>query len=142
METSKTTTTDAAATGRRHSPRPPRRAEPIRAARRLLHVRRAFGEPVVQEDVTLVPVARVWGGSGYGDGGGEWGDQTADRAATGNGSGGGFGVRVSPVGVYVVRGAEVTWQPALDLTRVVVGGQVLGALALVLVSRALRRRRR
>jgi len=120
-----------------------RRALPVRVARDLLTVRRVFGEPIQQGDVTLVPVARVMGGSGYGDGDGEWRKPTdGDETGTGSGSGGGFGVNVTPVGVYVVRGTDVTWQPAMDLNRTILGGQIVGALALLLIARAMRRRRR
>lgn len=58
--------------GRRERMAGRRRALPVRVARDLLTVRRVFGEPIHQGDVTLVPVARVMGGSGYGDGDGEW----------------------------------------------------------------------
>ena len=120
-----------------------RRALPVRVARDLLTVRRVFGEPIHQADVTLVPVARVMGGSGYGDGDGEWRKPTdGDETGNGSGSGGGFGVNVTPVGVYVVRGTDVTWQPAMDLNRTILGGQIVGALALLLIARAMRRRRR
>lgn len=111
---------------------------PIRVARDLLTVRRAFGEPIERDGVTLVPVARVSGGSGYGHGEGDVpaGDGTS---GTGSGGGGGFGVSVSPVGVYVIRGGEVTWQPAFDLNRAVLGGQVVALVAVLAVARALRR---
>lgn len=126
----------------------PRRAEhsgrtrpglPIRAVRDMLTVRRAFGEPLRHGEVTIVPVARVVGGGGYGHGDGTVG---STGGSAGSGSGGGLGVRVTPVGVYVVDGASVTWQPALDLNRVVLGGQVVGAIAVLAFSVALRRRRR
>ncbi len=123
-------------TGRREA------QQPLRAARDILTVRRVFGEPVVAGDVTLVPVARVVGGAGYGYGDGEVladGDHEGVRA--GSGSGGGFGVRVSPVGVYTVHGSEVTWQPTVDMTRVILGGQLLGLVTILLIARALRRRR-
>lgn len=129
--------------GRRERMAGRRRALPVRVARDLLTVRRVFGEPIHQGDVTLVPVARVMGGSGYGDGDGEWRKPTdGDETGTGSGSGGGFGVNVTPVGVYVVRGTDVTWQPAMDLNRTILGGQIVGALALLLIARAMRRRRR
>jgi uncharacterized spore protein YtfJ len=117
---------------------------PVRAARDLLTVRRAFGEPIERDGVTLVPVARVVGGSGYGHGEGEGPCQSGDGTATsgGSGGGGGFGVHVSPMGVFVIRGDEVSWQPAFDLNRVALGGQIVGAIALVVLARALRRRRR
>lgn len=115
---------------------------PVRAARDLLTVRRVYGEPIVTGDVTLIPVARVVGGSGYGDGDGQWQKDGDDETGTGSGSGGGFGVHVSPVGVYAVRGTEVTWQPAFDLNRVILGGQLVGAIALLVIARVVRRRRR
>ncbi len=119
--------------------RPRRRTNPVRAARDLLTVRRVFGEPIVTPEVTLVPVARLVGGAGFGDGEGEI---RGGRARAGSGSGGGFGVVAVPVGTYVVRGSEVTWQPAVDMNRVILGGQVVGAIAVVVIARALRRRRR
>ena len=141
--TASTTRTSKGRRGRRERMAGRRRALPVRVARDLLTVRRVFGEPIQQGDVTLVPVARVMGGSGYGDGDGEWRKPTAgDETGTGSGSGGGFGVNVTPVGVYVVRGTDVTWQPAMDLNRTILGGQIVGALALLLIARALRRRRR
>ncbi|HWS59236.1 MAG TPA: spore germination protein GerW family protein [Actinotalea sp.] len=122
---------------------------PWRIARRAadaMSVRRAFGEPIRQGDVVLVPVARVTGGSGAGYGSSEiTGDGAPGRghgAGSGGGGGAGFGLTVRPVGVYVVDGSSVLWQPALDLTRVVLGGQVVGAVAVLALACALRRRRR
>ena len=116
-----------------------------RTAADILTVRRVFGEPVRAGDVTLVPVATVLGGSGSGWGSGELGAAGAQESSRGegygSGGGGGFGVRVKPVGVYVVQGSTVTWQPSLDLSRVILGGQVVGALALLMIARTLRRRR-
>lgn len=118
---------------------PSGRAHPVRAARDLLTVRRVFGDPIVTADVTLVPVARLVGGAGFGDGEGEI---RGDDARVGSGNGGGLGVIAVPVGTYVVRGPEVTWQPAVDMNRVILGGQVVGAIALLVIAGALRRRRR
>lgn len=116
-------------------------ARPLDAARRLLHVRRAFGEPIERDGVTLVPVARVAGGTGFGGGDGTIDEGVDDPSRSGSGGGGGLGVSVTPVGVYVVRGSDVRWEPAFDLSRVVLGGQVLGAIAILALARALRRRR-
>ncbi|MDF9876732.1 hypothetical protein [Cellulosimicrobium cellulans] len=58
---------------------------------------------------------------GSGNAGGEAGGE-------GSGGGGGFGVRVVAKGVYVVDDQGVRWQPALDLNRVILGGQALGAV--------------
>ncbi|WP_206155880.1 hypothetical protein [Cellulomonas taurus] len=60
---------------------------------------------------------------------------------------GGFASHARPLGVYVVRDGEVTWRPALDLNRVILGGQIVGAvvgtaLAVTLpIAAALARRR-
>lgn len=117
-----------------------------RALADLLTVRRVFGEPVVRDGVTVIPVARVMGGGGGGSGTGTVApsDDGADASPGpgGSGSGGGLGVRVTPLGVYVVRGADVTWRPALDLQRVIAGGQAVGALAVLTVLVAVLRRRR
>lgn len=115
---------------------------PLRAARRLIHVRRAFGTPIERDGVTLVPVARVYGGTGFGGGDGRIDTEGEHASRSGSGGGGGLGVSVTPVGVYVVKGADVRWEPAFDLNRAVIGGQVLGAIAILVLARALRRRRR
>ena len=47
---------------------------------------------------------------------------------------------VRPLGVYVVKDGEVNWQPAIDVLRVVVGGQLF-AFAAILVLRRRRKRR-
>ena len=94
-------------------------------------VQRVFGEPIERDDVTIVPVARVQGGGG--GGGGE--KQGAER-----GQGGGFGLSARPAGVYVIRGGEVSWQPAIDLNRIILGGQLV-AVAVFLLARSLVRSR-
>ncbi|MPV36942.1 sporulation protein [Georgenia subflava] len=113
------------------------------SARDALHVRRVFGEPYVSGEVTVIPVAKVMGGSGMGYGNGARG-ATDEAAGTeeGAGGGGGFGVRAKPAGVYVVREGKVQWQPALDVNRMALGGQILMAVAVVALSWALRKRRR
>jgi len=49
------------------------------------------------------------------------------------GSGGGFGVSARPVGVYRIRGEEVTWMPAVDATRIAVLGEVVAIVALLVL---------
>jgi hypothetical protein len=41
----------------------------------------------------------------------------------------------------VIRGDEVTWKPAIDVNRVILGGQILGVVALLVIRSILRRRR-
>jgi uncharacterized spore protein YtfJ len=98
-------------------------------ARDELTVKRVFGEPVEREGVTVIPVARVMGGGGGGEG-----EKEKER-----GSGGGFGVRATPVGVYVLQDGKVSWQPAVDVTRIVLGGQVVGVVVLLTLRYVVRR---
>ncbi len=96
-------------------------------------VGRVFGEPIQHGDVLMVPVARVRGGAGGGGGTGP-GDE-------GSGSGGGGGFDASPAGVYVVKNDAVSWRPAVDVNRVIMGGQIV-AVVVALVIRSVARRRR
>jgi uncharacterized spore protein YtfJ len=98
-------------------------------ARDAMTVKRVFGDPIEKDGVTVVPVAKVAGGAGGGSG-------TSGEGETSSGSGGGFGLRAVPAGVYVIRGAEVSWQPALDVNRVIFGGQLV-AIVLLLTIRAI-----
>jgi uncharacterized spore protein YtfJ len=97
-----------------------------------LTVARVFGEPIAHGDILVVPVARIRGGAGGGSGPG------ATREGTGGGGGAGF--NATPAGVFVIKSGSVTWQPALDITRIVVGGQLV-AVVLALVARSILRRR-
>lgn len=116
---------------------------PIEAARESLEVRRAFGEAYQVEGTTVVPVAKVMGGGGMGFGSGSGGESDEERAgprAEGSGGGGGFGTRVKPLGVYEVRDGQVTWKPAIDLNRAIIGGQIVVALAVWAFARTRRAR--
>ena len=52
----------------------------------------------------------------------------------------GFGVTARPVGVYVVKDGEVSWQPSVDVMRIVLGGQIIGLTAVLMIGRWLRHR--
>lgn len=122
----------------------------VHAARDALTVRRVFGEAYERDGTLVIPVAKLWGGtgSGWGSGSGELGGPPAPesdhgaRTGEGSGGGGGFGVRVKPLGVYVVDDTGTKWQPTLDLNRVIVGGQAVAVVVAVIVGWALGRRRR
>ena len=106
------------------------------AVKDTMTVSRVFGESYQVDGATIVPVATVRGG-----GGGGGGEGTAPGGeGTGTGAGLGFGVIVRPLGVYIVKDGEMSWQPAIDVMRVVVGGQLL-ALAAILALRRRRKRR-
>jgi len=105
------------------------------AANDTFTVRRVFGEAYERDGTLVIPVARLWGGTGSGSGGGEAGAPSAEGATRaggqeGHGGGGGYGVHVKAVGVFVVDETGAHWQPALDLNRVILGGQVVLAAVL------------
>jgi uncharacterized spore protein YtfJ len=111
----------------------------IEGVKDVMSVRRVFGEAYELDDATIIPVAVIRGGAGGGGGEGDAGNN--GNRGTGSGGGMGFGVNARPVGVYVVKNGEVTWQPAVDVMRIVLGGQLLG-LVMILTIRSLLRRRR
>ena len=93
----------------------------IASARDTLTVKRVFGDPYERNGVTVFPVAKVQGGGGGGQG----------DSADGQGFGGGGGFIARPAGVYVLSGERLRWQPAVDVTRIVVGAQVVAVVALL-----------
>jgi uncharacterized spore protein YtfJ len=110
--------------------------ELMQQTRDALTVSRVFGEPHQQNGVTVVPVAVVRGGGGGGQGEGSG----PEGVGTGSGSGGGFGVAAKPAGVYVIEGNAVSWRPAVDVNRIVLGGQIVMVFALLVLRSILRRR--
>ena len=107
----------------------------LHGAQDALSVRRAFGEAYMAEGVMVIPVARVGGGAGGGSG------EAPDATAKGKGFGTGFGMGAQPIGVYEVSDAKVVWKPAVDVNRMVRGGQVLVGILAVCLTLILRRRR-
>lgn len=97
----------------------------IAQARDTLTVKRVFGEPYEKNGVTVIPAARVQGGAGGGGGEGPEGQ--------GKGSGSGFGLNARPVGAFLIKGDEVTWRPAVDLNKVILGAQVVAIVALLTI---------
>ena len=94
--------------------------EILEGARDAMTVGRVYGEPIEQDGVTVIPAAAVRGGGGGG------GDDTQN-------GGGGFGVGARPVGAFVICGQEVTWVPAVDVSRIVLyslAAMLLGAVIL------------
>ena len=80
--------------------------------------RRVFGDPIQVDSATIIPVAVVQGGGGGGSVGA-------------NQTGAGFGVRARPAGVYVVRDGDASWRPAIDVNRIVLGGQIVAITAIL-----------
>jgi len=106
-----------------------------------LSVRRAFGTAYEKDGMLIIPVAMVAGGGGAGTGRPRQPDLPAGPGSppkpgpAGPGAppqdperidaGGGFGGVVLPTGAYVVKGGQVRWVPAVDMTLVVVASLTL-----------------
>src|SRR5579871_3194043 len=84
--------------------------------------RRVFGEPYEKDGITVIPVARVMGGGGGGEGTPEGGEPAA---------GGGLGFDARPAGAFVVKGDDVTWMPAFDLNRAIAGGVAMAIIGIL-----------
>lgn len=95
-------------------------AEMLSGAREAMTVKRVYGDPIEREGLTIVPAAVVRGGGG---GGGD----------SDHNGGGGFGLSARPVGVYVVKGDEVEWEPAIDVNRISTMGIIAGIVALLVL---------
>jgi hypothetical protein len=102
--------------------------EMIEGVRDMVTVKRVYGEPYEKNGLTVIPAAAVRGGGGGGEG---------QRSADESGSGGGFGVMARPMGAWVIRDGEVSWKPAVDANRIILGGQVVGVFALLVGGRVL-----
>jgi uncharacterized spore protein YtfJ len=107
-------------------------------ARDVLSVRRVFGDPIERDGLIVVPVAIVRGGAGGGSGESQGGAETA----AGTGGGAGWGAAARPAGVYVISGNDVRWQPAVDVNRIIMGGQIVAIVALLVLRSVLKARRR
>jgi uncharacterized spore protein YtfJ len=111
--------------------------EVIDRARDAFNARRVFGEPIHQGEVTLVPAAWVAGGGG---GGGGEAPTPGKETSAGKGYGSGFGLRARPAGAFVMRNGKVSWKPAVDVNRIILGAQVLMGLLLLTIGQRLARR--
>jgi uncharacterized spore protein YtfJ len=95
--------------------------EMMSQARDSMTVKRVFGEPYEKNGVAIIPVAKIGGGAGGGQG----------HQPEGEGSGGGYGMSARPVGAFMLRGDDVTWRPAIDVNKVILGGQIVAIVALL-----------
>lgn len=98
---------------------------------------RVFGTPVSQNGLTVLPVAKVGGGGGGGGGTGP----ARDGTDTG-GAGGGAGISAKPLGVFVIKDGKVGWHPAIDINKVIVGGQIVAVVALLTIRALIKARSR
>ncbi|MBB5154819.1 hypothetical protein [Saccharopolyspora phatthalungensis] len=87
-----------------------------------------FGDPVQQGDTTLLPVASIRVGGG--------------RRGRRDDDGRGIGVISRPVGAFSISpDGQVAWHPAVNVNRIVWGGQLALAAALIALAIAFRRKR-
>lgn len=100
----------------------------------LMTVKKVYGEPYRSNGVTLIPAASVRGGMGSGEG-----DGNEDSPA---GRGGGMGVAAKPIGAYKIKGDDVAWVPAVDVSKVIFTGQIVAIVAMLVIRSILNRRRK
>jgi len=109
-------------------------------------VKTVFGDPVREHGRTIIPVARVACGFGFGGG------REAEREGTPQeprgtraGGGGGGGVRIAPVALVEMTDAGTKIRPIVDVNRLVLAGLVVAAwnvFWITLTVRAVARMRR
>jgi uncharacterized spore protein YtfJ len=92
----------------------------LAGAQDALTARRVFGDPIQADGTTIIPAAVLRGGGG---GGGR-----------GDVNGVGFGVMARPAGVFALRNGDITWRPAIDVNRIVLGGQLVAITALLTIG--------
>jgi len=123
--------------------------EVLSQARDAMTVKRGCGDPYEKDGITVIPVANVMGGAGAGGGTGAGtkpagaGEEEGEGGAGDSGYGMGYGLRATPAGVYVVKGGEVEWKPALDTNRLTLqraGVAIVALLVLRSIFRTLARR--
>jgi uncharacterized spore protein YtfJ len=93
--------------------------EILEKAQDTVTVKRVYGVPIEKDGLTIIPAASISGGGGGGGG-------PAD-----SGGGVGYGVRARPVGAFVIKNGEVTWQPALDETRIAMRGMLVPIVGMI-----------
>lgn len=107
----------------------------LETTREAVTVKRVFGEPYEHDGITIVPAAKLGGGAGGGESEGEAGKTPA-------GAGMGMGMGAAPAGAFVLEGNHVTWKPAVDVNRVILGGQIVAIVALLTLRSIVRARAR
>jgi uncharacterized spore protein YtfJ len=102
--------------------------ETVREAVGNAGAEQVFGAPIRGDGVTVIPVARVGGGGGGGRGTG-----MAKDGQQQSGIGGGLGVATKPLGVFVIKDGKVAWRPAVDVNKIILGGQLVAVTALLVL---------
>src|SRR5689334_13811748 len=90
---------------------------------------KVYGSPITQDDITVLPVAKVSGGGGGGTGNGP-----GAEGQEAGGTGGGLGLTAKPLGVFVLKGGRVKWRPAVDVNKIILGAQATMIAAIVVAG--------
>ena len=105
--------------------------ELISGARDVVSAKRVYGDPYEKNGLTVIPAATVRGGGG--GGGGRLGEGDDGES----GAGGGFGLMARPSGAWIIEDGRATWKPAIDVNRIVLGGQIIALTVVVVGGRIL-----
>lgn len=98
---------------------------------------KVYGTPITQEGITVLPVAKVSGGGGGGSGTGP-----GEDGQEAGGTGGGLGLTAKPLGVFVMRDGKVSWRPAVDVNKAILGGMAVMVAAIVAAGVTIKARMR
>jgi len=102
--------------------------ELISGVRDTISVKRVYGDPYEKDGLTVIPAATVRGGAGGGVG---------EHGGEETGKGGGLGLQARPSGAWIIEEGAVTWKPAIDVNRIVLGGQLVALAAILVTGRIL-----
>ena len=102
--------------------------ELISGARDVLSVKRVYGDPYEKNGLTVIPAATVRSGGGLGMG---------EDEASESGKGGGFGLIARPSGAWIIENGRTSWRPAIDVNRIILGGQLVAVTAILVTGRVL-----
>lgn len=117
---------------------------PIEQMVEKLGVDAVFGKPVTEGDITIIPVAQVDLGFGYGGGYGrasepeETQGEPGGESNEGGGGGAGAGGRATPRGFVRITPQEVTYQSIIDETRIPLAGILMTAWTIFWVAATVR----
>ena len=99
------------------------------------NVKRVYGEPIIADGKTIIPVAKVRYGFGGGFG------ESKESEDEGQGGGGGGGAEVTAIGVLEISPEGTRYISFEDRGRLIKGGFALGLIAMFFLGRMLLRKR-
>jgi len=105
--------------------------ETLAKAAEAMNAKAVFGEIIQHDGIIVIPAAKIRGGAGGGTGQGAGGTE--------KGVGTGFGITAMPAGAFVLKNGRVRWKPAIDVNRIVLGGQLILLVALFAIGRTIAR---